>query len=201
VRTWANREHERLTAEADDRDLSSRTDARKARISEEAALKELAQALVDLKPRQLQRLALPEDVHEAVRFAQSIPSAVAFNRQIRLIRQHLRRVGRAPIEARLEALRDGTLHAQEEAPAAEPAPLDGALQVWLERIEQEGDEALEALFSEHPSADRQAIRQRVRALTKARQAAAGATDRNVQRAERELSERLSELVGATSTAR
>jgi len=187
-------------AEADDRDLSSRSDARKVRIAEETALKELAQALVELKPRQLERLALPEDVHEAVRFAQSISSAVAFNRQIRLIRQHLRRVGRAPIEERLEALRHGTLQA-EAAPTAEPAaPVDGPLQQWLERIENEGDAALEALFSEYPSADRQAIRQRVRTLAKARQSAAGGTDRNVQRAERDLGERLIEL-GVTSRAR
>jgi ribosome-associated protein len=186
-------------AEADDRDLRSRTDAREVRVTEEIALKELAKALVELKPRQLERLELPEDVHEAVRFAQSITSAVAFNRQIRLIRQHLRRHGRAPIETRLEALREGRLRS-EEAPSAEPqAPADDPVRLWLERIESEGDVALEALFGEHPSADRQALRQRTRALGKARQAASGGSDRRVQRAERELYESLSELVGATST--
>lgn len=186
-------------AEADDRDLRSRTDAREVRVNEEVALKALAKSLVELKAKQLERLELPEDVHEAVRFAQAITSAVAFNRQIRLIRQHLRRVGRAPVEARLEALREGRLHSEEAPAAAPPSPLDSALRAWLERIESEGDVALEALFTEHPSADRQALRQRVRALAKARQSATGEGDRRVQRAERELSERLSELVGATST--
>jgi ribosome-associated protein len=184
-------------AEADDRDLRSRTDAREVRVTEEIALKQLALALVELKSKQLERLELPEDVHEAVRFAQSITSAVAYNRQIRLIRQRLRRVGRAPIESRLEALREGRLRS-DDAPAAAPAgPLDTALRAWLERIESEGDSALEALFTEHPSADRQALRQRARALAKARQSATGESDRRVLRAERELCERLSELVGAT----
>lgn len=184
-------------AEADDRDLRSRTDAREVRVTEEIALKVLAKALVELKPRQLERLALPEDVHEAVRFAQAITTAVAFNRQIRLIRQRLRRVGRAPIETRLEALREGRLEPAEVTPAEPASAHERAVRAWLERIESEGDAALEALFTEHPSADRQALRQRARALVKARQSATSPSERRVQQAERELSERLSELVSAT----
>jgi ribosome-associated protein len=194
MRTLADIERERLRAEADDRDLRSRTDARYERVREETALKELAQALVELKGKQLQRLELPEDVHEAVRFAQSITSVIAFQRQIRLIRQHLRRIGRAPIEARLEAMREGRLEST-NAPV-EPEG-DPRLRLWLERIQNEGDAALEALFSEHPGADRQALRQQVRALGKAQRAAVSASDRGVQRAEQQLGARLRELFRST----
>jgi ribosome-associated protein len=197
MRSLADREHEREMAEADDRDLRSRTDARFVRVAEETALKELAKALVELKVKQLERLELPEDLHEAVRFAQSISSAIAFTRQIRLIRQHLRRLGRAPIEARLEALREGRLQATSTPAAAGKPAVDGAVQAWLERIASDGDAALAALFTEHPGADRQVLRQQVRALTKARQSAASPTDRHVQRAEQSLCERLAELLAST----
>jgi ribosome-associated protein len=197
MRSLADREHERQLADADDRDLSSRTDARTVRVAEETALKELAKALVELKPKQLPRLDLPEDLLEAVRFGQAISSPIAFTRHIRVIRQHLRRIGRAPIQARLEALREGRLPpASAPSKTSESAP-DTAVRRWLERIQSEGDAALEALFAEHPDADRQSLRQRVRELGKARDTAVSETDRRLQRAEQQLCERLSELVGSS----
>jgi ribosome-associated protein len=196
MRSLADREHEREIAEADDRDLSSRTDARSVRVAEETALKELAKALVELKPKHLDRLELPEDVYEAVRFGQSITSAIAFTRHIRRIRQHLRRIGRGPIEAKLAALREGRLPSPTAPVASSKSAPDTAVRRWLERIAGEGDAALEALFAEHPDADRQSIRQRARALSKARDVAVSATDRSVVRAEQQLAEGLRELVGS-----
>lgn len=179
-------------AEADDRDLRSRTDARRERVTEETALKKLAERLVALKPRQLDKLELPEFLDDAVRFGQTITSPIALQRQIRLIRQHLRSMGRAAdIEARLEAAREAPVRA---APSAPLHPEHVSL--WLQRLVDEGHGALEALFSEHPSADRQALRHQLRAVMKARQSALGPNDRGVQRAEHKLCLTLSELLGA-----
>jgi ribosome-associated protein len=162
MRTLANRRYEQERADADDRDLRSRTDAKRERVTEETALMELAKRLVELKDKRLERLALPEDVVEAVVFARSIQSAPALTRQLRLIRQHLRRLGRQALEARL----DEAPPPKVAAPVAAPDEQTSAASVWLERLLEEGDVALEELLQQHPSADRQALRQQMRACAK-----------------------------------
>lgn len=93
MRTLADRQREREKAEADDRDLTSRTDRRREQSSRETALKKLARRLVGLKPHQLTALALGEELRDAIDHARAIRSANAHNRQIAVVRQHLRDMG------------------------------------------------------------------------------------------------------------
>jgi ribosome-associated protein len=167
MRSLADRRYEQQRANADDRDLRSRTDAKHERVAEETALMAIAKRLIELKDKRLERLALPEDVLEAVVFARSIQSAPALTRQLRLIRQHLRRLGRHGIEARLNE--DPPPRAAAVAPPA--AAEASAASAWLERLLSEGDAALVELIQQYPDADRQALRQHMRACAKGSRAA------------------------------
>jgi ribosome-associated protein len=182
MRTLEDRRYEEERANADDRDLRSRTDAKHERVSEENALMALAKRLVELKDKQLQRLALPEDVLEAVVFARTIRSAPAHTRQLRLIRQHLRRLGRHAIEARL----NDAPPARASTPAANASgETSSAAAAWLERLLSEGDAALVDLLQQYPNADRQVLRQQMRTVVK-----------GSRPAEARLRDMLSELVEA-----
>lgn len=137
----------------DDRDLRSRTDARKERKSEEESLAHLAEELVDLAPQRLSALELPEEVLGAVLEAQRISSAAARNRQLRVVRRTLRENDSAAIRQRMEAL----VH------PAGPANLERSIAAeWTDRLIAERDEALTAFVAEFPNADRQRLRQLVR---------------------------------------
>jgi ribosomal 50S subunit-associated protein YjgA (DUF615 family) len=118
MRTLSDRLRERAKAEADDRDLTSRSDLRREQQVRETALKRLATTLVNLKPKQLERLALDEPLLEAIALARSMPTALALNRQIggdaglaaflelhpEADRQALRQAARAAMKARESGL-------------------------------------------------------------------------------------------------
>jgi ribosomal 50S subunit-associated protein YjgA (DUF615 family) len=93
--------------EEDDRDLRSRSDARRERKQREAAWAELGEALVKLSPRRLEQLALPEGLHEAVLEARAIKSPVARTRALRLVRRELRSCDEAVTVLLTEQLRPG----------------------------------------------------------------------------------------------
>jgi ribosomal 50S subunit-associated protein YjgA (DUF615 family) len=95
---------ERARAEADDRDLRSRSDARRARKQIESDLVDLARTLCALSSRQIERVDLPEPVLEALTAARAIHSAAARNRALRLVRRELRAADVEAIRARLEEL-------------------------------------------------------------------------------------------------
>ena len=81
---------EQERADRDDRDLRSRSDARRERKQAEAALADLAKRLVALRDRQLDKLELPEALLDAVLEARAIRSARARDRAIRVVRRELR---------------------------------------------------------------------------------------------------------------
>ena len=89
----------------DDRDLRSRSDARRERKRREAAWAELGEALVNLSLRRLEQLALPEGLHEAVLGARAIKSPAARMRALRLVRRELRDGDEAVIAALTQRLR------------------------------------------------------------------------------------------------
>ncbi len=192
MRTLASRRHEQAQAEADDRDLESRTDRRREQNTRESALKALAVRLVGLKLASLQRLALDERLLAAIREAQAMPSAPARNRQVNVVRQHLRELGPAAkeLEERLQA------PGRELAPSVLPAAAEATPPVlsadtralsWRERLIAEGDSALEELLAIYPAADRQLLRQRMREAAKAQRAeSAGASQRANARLQLEL---------------
>jgi ribosome-associated protein len=98
---------ERAKAEADDRDLRSRTDARLERKHSEAALADLARAMVAVNDRQLALLELPEALLDAVLEARAIRSPRARDRALRVVRRELRAGDSAAIQARLAAVDRG----------------------------------------------------------------------------------------------
>jgi ribosomal 50S subunit-associated protein YjgA (DUF615 family) len=102
MRSLADRLHQQALAAADDRDLTSRTDRRRREQKREQQLKAMAIRLVSLRPQLRERLALGEELVAAIELCRAISSPKAKNRQVGVVRQHLRDLG-AEIE-KLERL-------------------------------------------------------------------------------------------------
>jgi len=178
MRTLADRQREKAKADADDRDLESRTDRRRRDDAQETLLKGLATRLVAAKPAALARYGLDEELLAAIATARAIRSAPAYNRQINLVRQHLRALGpeAESLARRMEAPGPaGPTAATPAAPTLRPE-----VKSWCERLEQTGDAALEELLQSHPEADRQQLRQRMRELSRARDAGHGPSLRRAE---------------------
>jgi ribosome-associated protein len=171
MRSLADRLNEQAKADADDRELTSRTDRRREQNAREAELKALAVQLVGLKPQTLPQLGLEEQMVNAILLAQAIKSPNARNRQVSVVRQHLRDLGQDALDdivVLLEA-RDRGVAPRQPSPSAVESTSPAA--AWTERLVAEGDAALEELLQSHPDLDRQVLRQRIRAVTKAGRAA------------------------------
>lgn len=184
MRTLADRQHERAKADADDRELESRTDRRRREDANEAKLKALAMRLVASKPATLERLELGEELLAAIATARAIRSAPAHNRQVSVVRQHLRALGPEveQLTRRLEAPGKAPLPGVAPGPVR---PIRPEVKAWCDKLEASGDEALDELLQSHPQADRQQLRQRMRELARAHAAGHGPT---VRRAEARLCE-------------
>ena len=89
----------------DDRDLRSRSDARRERKRREAAWADLGEVLVRLTQRQLAQVELPEGLRDAVLEARRITSPVARTRALRLVRRELRGCDEAIVARLTEQLR------------------------------------------------------------------------------------------------
>ena len=133
--------------------------AKKARAEQ---LERLGEALVALKPGQLARVAMPNDLLVAVKEAQRIRDKKAFGghrRQIQLVGKIMRTLDAEPIAKALEALAvEGTI-ASEAFQLAER---------WRTRLLEGSDDELDALCAEQPKMDRTLLRQTVRAAQKER---------------------------------
>ncbi|WP_149193872.1 ribosome biogenesis factor YjgA [Luteimonas suaedae] len=116
----------------------------------------LGERLVALSPAQLQQLPIPDALLPHILDAQRIGSHIARKRQLAFLAKQMRRED----DDTLHAIRDA-LDAGGEAARQETALLHRA-ETWRERLLDEGDTALAELLSEHPSADRQHLRQLVR---------------------------------------
>ena len=148
---------------------------RRGEHNRDETLKKLAKELVALKPRQIERLQLDAELLESVTHCQSLEDAKARNRQIKVVRQHLRAQGDAGLglSERLAGLKGAGAGACPTAPPPPPEPIPEARPVlasWVERLAAEGDPALDEFLALHPGADRQGLRQAARTLAKARQA-------------------------------
>jgi ribosome-associated protein len=137
----------------DERDLRSRSDARRENRTTERRLAELAELLTRASNKTLGGLALPEPLLDCVNDARRITSSIARNRQLRRIRQELRTLDAESLRARLEArVQPGT----SKALAAHVA------EQWAERLLRDGEAAIDELVTAFPDADRQRLRQLVR---------------------------------------
>jgi ribosome-associated protein len=135
----------------DDRDLTSRSDRKRAQRETEERLAALALALAACSEQRLRSLDLPSTVLDTVLDAKRITSAVARNRQLRIVRRELRTVEFQSIELRLASPR----------PRSRSEAAD-RVDAWVERLRTQGDDALDALCVEYPAADRRRIRQLMR---------------------------------------
>jgi ribosome-associated protein len=86
-------------------EYKSRTQKKK----EDQALQRLGEQLVALQPSLLERMDLPDELIENIKFARKIKSHGARRRQIRHIGAVLRHMDTQPIEAALEHIRSGNL--------------------------------------------------------------------------------------------
>ena len=122
-------------------------------------LERLGEALVKLKPGQLARVPLPDDLRAAVVEAQRIWAIKAFGgyrRQVQLIGKIMRTVDAVPINDALEALsKEGTMASLAFQKAEH----------WRTRLLADGDAAIAGLVADEQGkgVDRTALRQLVRA--------------------------------------
>jgi ribosome-associated protein len=116
----------------------------------------LAQRLAALGPAQLSKLPIPEHLHPHIVDVQRIGSHIARKRQMAFLAKQMRRED----DETLDAIRDA-LDAGGESAKQESALLHRA-EAWRTRLLDDGDAALAELLTEHPSADRQQLRQLVR---------------------------------------
>jgi ribosome-associated protein len=144
--------------------LVSRSDLRRANRELEDTLARLSSELVELKPRLLEKLELPEVVLDTVLDTQAIASHTARNRQLKLVRAALRDADWSLIRARLDVLlKSGSI----------PASLEGGSDSgraraaeWVTRLVGEGTPALDELMSLSATADRVHLRNLIRQVSK-----------------------------------
>jgi ribosome-associated protein len=143
------------------------------------AAQELGEELIKLSDEQLQALALPEQLLDALRLARRIPSRGGGARQRQYIGKLMRTIDPEPIRAALGARRVADARATERFKRVE---------AWRERLISEGAPALAELASWRPDIDQSAWARRVAAAQseRARLNAGGAASRELFRALRTL---------------
>lgn len=122
---------------------------RKRQVEE---LQQLGAALVGLAPPQLEAIALPAELLDAVRDAQRIGSHEAKRRQLQYIGKLMRKVDPEPIREALTQLAGKSTAARVQ---------QHRLEQWRERLIAD-DGALTAFADSHPGADIQALRTLIR---------------------------------------
>ena len=115
-------------------------------------LQALGVALLKLPDAQLDALAMPDKLREAVREGKRIKSHEAKRRQLQYIGRLMREVDPAPLRARLAEL---------EGNSAQATARHRRLEGWRERLLAD-DEALTAFAAEYPAADTQVLRTLIR---------------------------------------
>ncbi len=143
---------------------------------EHHALQDLAQRLVSLPRRELERLELSEPTWVAIEETARIKDIRALGRHYKRIAKLLAKEDMAAVEA--------LLHGQERQKQAEAARLH-RLERWRERLISEGDEALGDLLAERPDLDRHQLRTLIRAARKDREQGKTDGDRRLFRFLRE----------------
>jgi ribosome-associated protein len=125
----------------------------------------LARQLVELDAGRLAKLPLGEHLLPPLDQARRITSHIARKRAVAFLAKQLRRED----DEDLDLLRDA-LDAGGEAARADTARLHRA-EAWRDRLlGEDGDEAVAAFIDAHPAADRQRLRQLVRAALAERKA-------------------------------
>jgi ribosome-associated protein len=121
------------------------------------ARQKLGERLVTLSREQIDRMALPEALKEAVLFARTLTRHGARRRQMQRIGVLMRAVDPEPIRAELAQMDQRRCSEVVQFKAAE---------AWRDRLLEDGDAAVAELAAAFPSADRQRIRRLVRSAGK-----------------------------------
>lgn len=135
----------------DDRDLTSRTDVKRANRVVEETLARLSKALYELGPRRVAVLELPDSVLEAVNDAFALKNPRALERQLGLVRVALRGADWGAIQVRVRRVVEG--HPPGDTAEEEQAK-DAEEAAWLARLLGEGFAGLDAFLQAFPRADR-----------------------------------------------
>lgn len=133
--------------EDDDSDLAKSKSQLKREMH---ALQDLGKAIVELPPKDLAKIPLPDELAAAVAHARSINSRGALRRQMQFIGRLMRGVDPEPIQQALDAIR---LTGQQSTARFH------AVEQWRDRLLGEGQPALDEFIGQHPQADRQQLRQ------------------------------------------
>lgn len=117
-------------------------------------LHDLGVQMVDLPPSQLKKLPLDEDLLAAILSCQAIHQRGGRKRQLKFIGKLLRYVDAEPIALAVEQILAPHRHAVNAFHDVEQ---------WRDKLLSEGDSALADFLATHPGADRQKLRQLIRA--------------------------------------
>jgi len=132
-----------------EQEYKSRTQIKK----EMKALQELGERLVEFSPESLEQIDMPENLREAVLFAQKIPSREALRRQLQYIGGLMRTVDPEAIR-RAIAMRD---HRQQVSTQA-----FHQLETWRDDLIAGKAGVIDEICQRFPAADRQHLRQLAR---------------------------------------
>lgn len=116
----------------------------------------LAEALAALGDAQLARVPLDDELRAEVLRTRAIKSHIAHKRQAQFLAKQLRKLDDEEIEAIRGALSQDREKAHRETAAMQ------RIEVWRDRLIDEGDDALAEFIASHPTADRQHLRQLAR---------------------------------------
>jgi len=119
-------------------------------------LQKLGEELVELKPSQLEKIPMPEDLMDAIKDAQRF-NKEAKRRQLQFIGKLMRNIDPEPIQAALDKIRNK--HSQNTAVLHK-------LEQLRDRIVEQGDEAINDAMELYPEIDRQRMRQLARQAKK-----------------------------------
>ena len=119
-------------------------------------LKQLGEKLVNLTKANLTKVPLDDSLKDAIELAQRLQNE-ARRRQLQYIGKLLRSIDAEPIREALEKIENK--HNQQQA-------MLHKLEILRDELIAKGDTALTDLLNEHPSADRQHLRNLIRAAQK-----------------------------------
>ena len=126
------------------------------------ALQELGEQLIHLSDKDLAKLELPENILEALKTAQNIKKHGARKRQIQYIGRLMREIDAQPIVDFLDLRKSNKQQLSAEFKQIEQ---------WRDRLLAQDNQALDELFSNYPTLDKQYIRTLIRnALIQSKQA-------------------------------
>ncbi|MCP5143141.1 MAG: DUF615 domain-containing protein [Chromatiales bacterium] len=168
----------------DDFDADDDRISKSQRKRESHALQDIGEALVELSPKDLATIPMPDILAEAVGAARSIGKHRgkhgALKRQRQFIGKVMRNIDAEPVVAAYEALLDRDRVANVRF---------HQLEHWRDRLLAEGDDAIEELLEEYPGADRQRLRLLLRtAQREQEQGKAPSAARNLFKYLRELAQ-------------